>query len=178
MLSIRRKPREEWGSILTTKIRFLLLRFNKRVTSSPSTYHKMEASCSWLRKLSSHASTRSEIKGNWAPSLSRLFRSRSRQQSRSSSRLVQYRGILGFGGVFVASIFAQTLSLTSTGFNAMVDSLWSGFVEVSEWLKGRTVTGVVRFGKFCRILRKYREILRKLREITCILHAKSQSTIP
>ena len=48
------------------------------------------------------------------------------------SRLVQSRGVLGFGGVFIASIFAQTLSLTSTGFNAMVDSLWSGVVEVSD----------------------------------------------
>ena len=47
------------------------------------------------------------------------------------SRLVQSRGVLGFGGLFIASIFAQTLSLTSTGFNAMVDSLWSGVVEVS-----------------------------------------------
>ena len=43
---------------------------------------------------------------------------------------MQSRGVLGFGGVFIASIFAQTLSLTSTGFNAMVDSLWSGVVEV------------------------------------------------
>ena len=50
----------------------------------------------------------------------------------STSRLVQSRGVLGFGGVFVASIFAQTLSMTSTGFNAMVDSLWSGIVEVSN----------------------------------------------
>ena len=46
---------------------------------------------------------------------------------------MQSRGVLGFGGVFIASIFAQTLSLTSTGFNAMVDSLWSGVVEVRVW---------------------------------------------
>ena len=52
---------------------------------------------------------------------------------------MQSRGVLGFGGVFVASIFAQTLSMTSTGFNAMVDSLWSGIVEVSKTLDTRDV---------------------------------------
>ena len=53
--------------------------------------------------------------------------------------MVQSRGVLGFGGVFVASIFAQTLSMTSTGFNAMVDSLWSGIVEVSKTLDTKDV---------------------------------------
>ena len=46
------------------------------------------------------------------------------------SRLMQSRGVLGFGGIFISSIFAQTFSMASTGFNAMVDSLWSGIVEV------------------------------------------------